>query len=363
MTTTRPLPYLHGFALCALMLALAACRPAPPAPSDVARPAKLLTIQGATAMSAREFPGVIRAFDEAEISFLVAGRIVKLPVKEGQQVQKNDLIAQLDDRDFVSALNAARAQLTLQLTQYDSSSNLYAKGVISRDEFDQKSRDLAVARSDFEQAQKTLDDSALRAPYNGQVARRYAEEGQSIQAKQAIVLLQDISRFKLTVNLPEQLVARGSSGEPLEDVIKRVRASARLPAFPGRTFEVILHEFSTTADPDTRTYAATFVLSAPADALIMPGMTASVSAQPPEAGAAGPLFIPITAIFKAPDGATCLLVVNTNDMTVQRRVVTAGEMSGGDIQISSGLAPGETIVAAGAGELTDGQRVQRYTVQ
>ncbi|NLF39943.1 efflux RND transporter periplasmic adaptor subunit [bacterium] len=351
-------------AACMLALSagmLASCKKVEaPAPPEV-RPAKLFTIGGDAVGRTLNFPGTVRAFDEAELSFLVAGKVIELPVKEGQQLEKGAVVGRLDDREFKSAVAAAQAQYKLAQTQFDSQKALYDKGVISKNDFDKATRDIDVAKSNLETAQKNLEDTVLVAPYAGHAARRYIETRQNVQPKQAVLLLQDIMRLKITVNIPEQDLARGK-GAQLEKAVEKARATATLPALPGRTFDLKLHEVSLTADPDTRTYAATFTMHAPTNALVMPGMTANVTLpfSPDGSVPLESIAVPATAVFSAPSGTSCVWLVNMTDMTVHQQPVVLGDMAGSGVSILGGLAQGDTIVAAGTDRLSEGQKVSKY---
>jgi len=342
------------------MALLCACRePAAPPPAEPPT-AKLITVAGDAQRRVGEYPGTIRAMEDIVLSFLVPGKITALAVKEGQELPRDGFVSRLDDREYRSAVAEAAAQCTLQQTQFASSKRLYDEGVISKDEFDQKQRDIDVAKSKLERAQKELEDTVLKAPRAGHVARRYVEEGQNVLAKQDIVLLQDISRLKVVVSVPEADIV-GCQPAKLEQAIERVRATASLPAKPGVEFALTLDEFSTSADPDTRTYTVTFTMPNPTNLMVMPGMTASVHL--PESGlreGAGEIEVPATAVWSDAAGTSCVWVVNGAAMTVERRVVTLGRVHGDLVRIVNGLAAGETIVAAGVSLLTDGQIVRKY---
>jgi len=309
-------------ALILLTGALTSCKKPVVQPVEAPKLVKTMLVPAAAATATHEYPGNVRAFDEAELSFVVPGRIVELPVKEGQHLANGALIGRLDDREFKSAVDAARSQDKLQKTRMASSQQLYDKGVISKDEFDLQTRNSDVATAELETATKNLEDTVLKTSFAGSLARRYVEQGQNVQAKQAVVLLQDISRPKLTINVPEQNVVRGTS-TILEEAVKRVRCTATFPSLPGRTFDLTLHEFSTAADPATRTYAITFAMAVPTNALIMPGMTATVTAPTriDVVTGATAVSVPLTAIWANPAGTSCVWVVNTQTMRVQPCVV------------------------------------------
>lgn len=340
---------------------LTGCQRAPEAPVEVVRPAKLYTITEDTRPRVREFPGIVRAFDEVQLSFTVPGRILSLHVREGQHIEEGAIIGRLDARDYTNAVIAARAQLTLQHTQYESVSNLFAQGVVSKNDYDQKARDLEVAQSHYDDAVKNLDDTVLRAPYTGRIARRLAEVGQNVQGKQPIVLLQDTEMLKVTIDVPERVVAV-QSPEELAHLMDRVTAHASFPALPERAFPLEIHEYATVADPDTRTYPATFTFPRPDDVSIMPGMSANVTVESHILRAdTTALAIPLTAVYNPPAGGTGVWRVDTENMTVHYRDVTLGGLHGAYVEAHSGLSVGDTIVAAGASLLQEGQRIRQYS--
>jgi multidrug efflux system membrane fusion protein len=350
------------YACLALMSALgllSACgKEEAPAPEAV-RPAKFFEVPLPQESRTKQYAGTVAAYDEADLSFAVPGTLIDFPVREGGQLTKAEIVGRLDDREYRAKVNASSSEMQLQQTQYDSTKRLYEQGVLSKDDFDRKTRDLTVATSELEQDKKNLEDTVLRAPYPGFVARKYVQEGNNVQAKEPVILLQDISRLKFRVSIPEQDLARGESFG-LEAAIKKVTATATLASLPGRTFDLELHSFSTAADPDTRTYDATFWMPAPTNATVMPGMTANVRI--PVAGLQGPVGtrVPIDAVFANPAGTSCVWVVNHDTMTVHERVVSLGEMSAADVAVLGGLEPGETVVSAGASMLSEGEKVYEY---
>ncbi len=77
---------------------------------EVVRPVKIMTVQASAASFSHGFPGTVRAAKRSELSFKVSGPLVSLPVEEGQHVQKGTLVAQIQKRDFQTALNEAQAR-------------------------------------------------------------------------------------------------------------------------------------------------------------------------------------------------------------------------------------------------------------
>ena len=93
-----------------LVLASACSRPEPPPPPEVARPAKIFTVEGPDALMIRSFPGEVRASDVADLAFRVGGEIVDFPANRGTEVKQGDLLARLDPSEYQAALDHARAE-------------------------------------------------------------------------------------------------------------------------------------------------------------------------------------------------------------------------------------------------------------
>ncbi len=325
---------------------------------EIVRPVKLMTVKDSSEVLTHGFPGTIRAARRAELSFKVSGPLVALPVDEGQQVKKGDLIAQIDKRDFQIAVQEARANYREAEQQFRRYKELYAKKQVSKADFDRYRAARDVARAKLEDAQNALRDTTLKAPFDGVIAKRYVENFQKVQAKEPIASLQDISRIEVLVDVPELVMAalkEHGAG----------RVVARFDSIPGKEFPLKVKEYSTEADPATQTYQVVFVMDQPAEANILPGMTASVTAtgRPDGAGQAW-ILVPAIAVLDAPGDHPYVYVYDAGAGVVHMREVKIGRLQGSsNIQILDGLKPGEQIVVAGVTKLSDGMKIRPWEKQ
>ena len=134
-------------------------------------------------------------------------------------------------------------------------------------------RELDAIRSMGVETRDALDDTCLRAPFSGVVAKRHVENHQEVQAKAPIVFLQDLSQIEVVVDVPETLAAQIRKGYAPD-------VAARFACAQDKTFPLTLKEFSTKADPQTLTYQAVLVMPRPQGVSILPGMTATVDGRP-----------------------------------------------------------------------------------
>ena len=329
----------------------------PPKEPPLIRPLKTMTIQSSFAALGRKFPGKVRANQEVNLAFQVAGPLVEFDVKKGDGVGKGDLLARIDPRDFQNALDAASAKFAEAKVLWVRIERLYQEDRAQQVEYEQHKRAYNVAKAVAEQATKDLEDTYLRAPFAGLIANTFVKNFQNVRAKEPILSLQDVVSVEIEINVPEERVALGMKNK--DDM----RLVATFDYLPGREFQVTLKEYATEADPLTQTYLVTLAMPAPRDVTILPGMTATVRSYPKaaqadeDAGYAVPIdAVPIDGlgnyhVWKVEAGAD-------GTSTVHRAEVEVGEIIQSEILIVKGLERGDRIALAGVHLLEEGQRVR-----
>ena len=281
-------------------------------------------------------------------------------------------------------LRSADATLSNARVDLDRATRLLRSQTISRLEFDRAQTSYRVAAENREAALQTLDqsltgreedilakeseiagleaqvveagiqlaDTTLRAPYEGVIAQRFVEQGQSVRAKQPVVKFQDVEEIEIAVDVPEAIMASVIRAADITGL------SAEFSAAPGRRFPVHVKEIAQRADPVTQTFTVRVAMKAPEGVNILPGMTATVSMTYRRAGILGErIFVPVGAVFKESAGDQVAWVVG-EDGVVSRRPVRTGAIAGGEIEIVEGLQPGDRIAAAGTSFLREGMQVR-----
>ena len=328
---------------------------------EIVRPVKMMTISTTKKSKGNSYPGKVKASKDAELSFVVPGRITKLPVLRGQFMKKGDLVAQLDQRDFVANLKAAQADYDFAKSQFDSFKKLVEQGVISQDEFNQKKKNLDVTSAAVRSAEKALEDTTLRAPFDGQIAEKYVDIHQDVKANQKVVYFQDTSYLDILIDVPEADVAAARGNRTIDELSKKITADATFASITGKIFKVKLKEFDAIADKDTQTYKATLTMKKPTDVNIMPGMTATITVfHDGKRAEKNNILVPVNAVFADANGKSCVWLINPQTMTVTKRKIQTGEMRGGEFIVSSGLKNGDIIATSGIKALFEGTKVKEY---
>ncbi|MBW2066908.1 MAG: efflux RND transporter periplasmic adaptor subunit [Deltaproteobacteria bacterium] len=233
-------------------------------------------------------------------------------------------------------------------------------GAASQSMVDRRREAVDKARAEIEALQATLDAAKLqlsytylRAPFSGVIAKRHVENYQEVRRKRPIVTLDDLSHLELLVDVPESVMVPIKTGS--------VSPVAEFASAPGKKYPLTIKEYSTRADRKTQTYRIVLTMPAPEDMRILPGMTATVTGEAPgvQREEGDLIVVPAIAVFSDESGKPHVWVVDRDTMTVHKREVKTGDLTGTDsIQILSGLKAGETIAITGVSRLREGMKVR-----
>jgi len=319
------------------------------------RPVRSVVLEPLNNQRSHEFTAVVDASQKADLAFKVSGELAQLLVKQGDEVAKGHLIAKLDDTDFKIHVKEAKSAFETAKSDYDRAKSLIKTDYISQSDFDQLKAKYNSAQAQLESAENNLRYTELHASFDGIIAKTYTEQFQEIAAKEPIVRLHDLNQIKLLVDIPESIMVRiKKDGE-------RGKVEAVFNSIPDKTFPLMFSEVSTVADEQTKTYQATFVMNAPQEHVILPGMTAVVQAHINLVDSQEPSFyLPANAVLKD-EQSHYVFVVETVEQgkgKVVRKNITVGELTALGIEVFTGLTSGEAVITAGMTKITDGMMVK-----
>ena len=332
----------------------------PPAPAASTRPVKTFIVEGGQGDGQRSFPGRIESATRAELSFRVPGTVQDILVKEGDLVVPGQVLARLDPTDYETVVRDRQATFDNAQRNFERARELIEKGFISGTEFDRLEANYRTSEASLEAARQDLAYAELNAPFGGRVAKRHVERFEEVGLKQTVFTLQDVETLQVKIDLPESLVrslrerAEGEAAVP---------ASATFEGQAGPPLPLTFAEVSTRADPKTQTFEVTFNMPQPKDFVVLPGMTATVTADLSSrlVRAEASHWVPVSAVVADSALGSRVWVLDPQTMTVRSATVEAGLMQGDRVEILSGLSGGEEIVSVGASYLAEGMRVTRMT--
>ncbi len=354
-------PGLAVAASLALVAAIGCGRREEPPTREVIRPVKLETFGGQTGKSRYAYPGRVFPNQTVELAFEVTGQLKELPIKKGEEVEAGQLLGRLDQRDFRNDLAAAKAVRDEAVATAARYRKAAKSGAVSRREVDEADARERAAEAEYRIRKKALDDTELRAKFDGVVADRYVDNFQNVTAKEPIVSLQEVSTLEVRIDVPE----RDIGGERIRQEIERNPGTltATFEAVPGRVFELEVKEFVTDADPTSQTFPVTLSLPNPEDVGILPGMTATVTWVPPKVKADARIdpTLPAIAVVGQEGREPWVWLVDRSSMTVSRHPVQVGALVKRDrIEIRGGLEPGQVVAVAGVNHLSEGMKIRAY---
>ncbi len=329
------------------------------------RPVAIEVLGGTENSFGRRYPGVVKADQEAFLAFRVGGPITSLGVQLGDLVSKGQTLAQIDQRDFQDQIKVLEAELSGAMASMENAEqdhhryrSLLDEKVVAQADYDQIKKNVTMAKAAVQNikaqltiARHRLEDTVLKAPFDGIVSVRKVENHEMVSPGQVVMGLLDIATLRVSANVPEGALAKGGLSEGAEVEIS-------FPSMDDFTVKGVLKEWSTSPDSATKTYSVTFSFPAPKDVNVLPGMTAEVlwvevaNSKPSE------LTVPLGAVVSGSDGGSSVWVYDPEEGVVQSREVSLGKLQGDDrLPVVDGLNPGERVVVAGADFLTEGMAV------
>lgn len=322
----------------------------PSQPEEVVRPIRAMRVVDADALQGRTFPCRAEAVGEINAAFEVPGRLIERPARVGSEVEAGDLLARLDPSDFQNALTQAEARATRTRAMRDRVATAVQSGAVARQQLTNAQADLDEAVAEVEIRAKAVEDTQLRAPFEGVVAATFVENFQNVQARQAVMRVLDISSVECVVNVPENLI---SSVPYVQDI------RVTFDAFPGQSIPAAIAEIGREASATTRTFPITLVMEQPEDVEILPGMAGRAGGQvavPEDAAAAG-FDLPLNAIFSDDGKRSLVWVIDEATMSASKREVEAVAPSALGMRVR-GVEPGDWIATTGVHVLREGQKVR-----
>lgn len=327
----------------AVCLALAGCG----AKGDSARKVEPPTVRLA-AVGTQQFidridaVGTARANEQVTLAAPVTERIVRLNFDDGGFIVRGQVVAVLAQAQQTAQLAEAGARAQEANQQLARVRQLKDRGFATNSAVDTQFALSSQARAQSAQAQASIADRVIRAPFSGWVSLRNISAGAVVQAGTQIAQISDISRIKLDFAVPETLLGHIRVGQPI---------GAVAAAFPDTPFRGIIASIDPVLNPETR--AATVRAIIPnADRRLKPGMLLTVRI---EAEARTAPAVPELAVVGEGDESYVFTVVGGK---ARRTPVRIGQSQNGMVEIVSGLKPGQPVVTEGVVKISDGQAVK-----
>ncbi len=319
--------------------------------------------------------GYLVARKQSVISSKIQGRLSELRVEEGSVVHGGEVIARLEDADYVAAIakakadiEYAKANLAEMQRQARLQQGLFNGKVVSQDAVDAADAKVRIAQAEVDQddanlkvQQALLEFTNIRAPFDGVVIKKMTEVGESVApippgvnvstSSGAIVAVADMNSLEAEVDVNEANVAQLSSNQP---------ATISVQAIPNHPYEGRLRQIIPTADR-TKATVTVKVSILDKDKYLKPEMSCNVTFLEPKK-ASQPNAPPQRIVTISKDAITTRdgksVVFAIDDRKVHMVPVTTGNDLNGQVIVSSGLVGSETLVTNPPQKLKDGDMVK-----
>ncbi|MFW6147695.1 MAG: efflux RND transporter periplasmic adaptor subunit [Thermodesulfobacteriota bacterium] len=302
-----------------------------------------LTLKPRRLVDMINLPAQVEPSAEIWVKAEVPGQVMDVRVKEGQTVQRGQVLVKLDDRDFRARLARIEANYRLANLNYERTKSLVLKNLAAPtklDEIEAQRKDLNAQRNE---AKLALSRTSIKAPLSSLLNDLTAKRGDFVGVGDPVAQILEIDAVKVTVGVPESDVASIFDLEEAEVIIEALEQRrlkgrkiflSRQPRTLARLFNLELK----IPNPDSR---------------ILPGMFARVELVKNVFENA--LAVPLYAIIAQGDQRFVFIEKNGR---AEKRKVTLGTLVGWEMHITSGLHPGEKVIVVGHRLLDDGQAVE-----
>lgn len=280
--------------------------------------------------------------EEVQLSFETSGKITDIYFEEGSHVKKGDLLAKVNDSQLQAQLARLEAQVPLAQERVYRQSTLLQRDAVSKEALEIVKTELATLNADIEKTKAQIEQTELRAPFDGIIGLRQVSVGSYASPSTVIAKLTSVTPIKIEFSVPERYAGEVKKGTGLEFTV-----DGKLEAFKARVYAT---EASLDAETHTLLVRALYPNK---ERELLSGQYAGIRLKQKEIEDA--IAIPAEAIV--PEMGKSKVFVYKSGKAEPVEVIT-GIRTDSEIQILSGLQFGDTILTSGTLQLRKGSPVK-----
>jgi membrane fusion protein (multidrug efflux system) len=275
--------------------------------------------------------GTLKPFEETTLMPEVPGRIVSINLPEGQPVKAHTLLVKLFDGDLQAQLRKSETQLKITEQTRVRQAELLKINGISQSDYDQTELQVISIKNDIELMKVSIQKTEVLAPYDGEIGLRNVSVGAQVTTSTALATIREVDKLKLDFSVPEKYSNIITKGGKLRFMVQGDDAK----------YDAIVMATEQSIEANTRNLKARAVVNKNSASLI-PGAFANVELSLGERPQA--LMVPTQAIIPT-ERDKKLIVVKGGKATFV--AVKTGVRESANIEVSEGIAPGDTVVTTG----------------
>ncbi len=294
-----------------------------------------------------ELQGSVETKQNIVISPEFNGLLERIYVKEGQRVNKGQLLAKIDDGGISQQLAQMETQLALAKTTFERRQRLWEQNIGSEIEYLQAKAQYEGQQNSVAQMRSQVGKTTIRAPFSGTIEDVIAEQGTVVASGQTqIMRLVSLEDMYIEAEIPEDYLTSVSENTPV---------TINFPIL-NRTVDSKVRQASNYISPTNRTFRIEVAVPNK-DKSIKPNLTARLKINDYTSEKA--LLIPLSVISENADGEQYVYIAEGEDTPVaKRQIIETGRSQGQNIEVLSGLSNGDFVIKEGARTVKEGQELQ-----
>jgi RND family efflux transporter MFP subunit len=306
----------------------------------------LVTVTRADVESGVPVQGTLRPLADVTIIAPVGDVVEEMLVQEGQAVRPGQVLARMRTTSIAPAAAGAEAQRRVAAADLQRMRNLFQEGAVSERDVEGAEAQLKAAEAGAAAAQKRLDESTVRAPFAGVVARRFLQAGDRTADGDPLFRVVNTDQLEFTASVTTEALGRLKPGAPVELTVSGTN---------GRRIAGRVSRVNATVDEATR-QVKVYVVVPNRDRRLAGDMFASGRIVLERA--ANAIAVPAGAARAAPGGGQQVWVVANGKLARRAVAVGLSDELRDLVEVKDGLREGEKVVASRIEGLVDGQPVQ-----
>jgi RND family efflux transporter MFP subunit len=190
-----------------------------------------------------KFDGIIEALNQATVSAQISGRVIELPVDVGDLVNKGELIVRLTDAEPKARVAGAQAKYNEAKAQYARMQDMLTKNLIAKADFDKAESAFKLADANLKEANESLNNTAIYAPYAGIVVNRAIKVGETVSPGTPLLTGLSLEQLRAKVDIPQHYIG-----------LVRKFKSAKLLVADGESILISEMRIPPSADPHSHSF-------------------------------------------------------------------------------------------------------------
>lgn len=291
----------------------------------------------------------------ADIANQVAGNVTAINFDSGQEVEKGQLLVQLDDSNERAQLQGFEAQEKLAELNAQRAHDIFSKHLISQSDVDTADSNLQQAQANVANTQADIAKKSIHAPFSGRTGIRNVNVGQYLAAGTVIVTVQALDHMYASFTLPEQA---------LPSLAAHQKVTVTVDTYPDQSFIGEINAIDSKVDPSTHNVRVQALIANPQHQL-RAGMFANVTV-----AAGKPLqvvTVPKSAVTYSLYGDSVYVIAPDKEkkddkgaplLTASEVFIKLGDERGPRVSVTEGIKAGDMVVTSGMQKLHTGSTVQ-----